>query len=150
LGRVTEVYSKLLELRWCFVALEQVWLHLVCCRSLGISSLEFDEVRRVVEGSDSVLNNQLGQLVARRRSQLEQDRQLEPVLPGLRQFPTQKELEKEPRKSSGQGVTRNWCQSASAGGKGAANLQAVPEIDRDDLVPTRILAGQLCWRGLVG
>jgi len=63
-GQVTEVYSCLLaQLRWCFVELEQVWLHFGLLSASGDIFFEFDEVRRVVEGSDLVLNNQLRQLV---------------------------------------------------------------------------------------
>jgi len=60
------------------VALEQVWLHSGLLSQSG-DFLEFDEVRRVVEGSDFgfELNSSWWW---RRRSQLEQDRQLEPVL----------------------------------------------------------------------
>lgn len=82
-GRVTEVYSRLLaELRWCFVALEQVWLQArLLSHSGDIFFLEFDEVRRVVDGSDLELVHQLGRVVERRRSQLEQDRQFNFVHP---------------------------------------------------------------------
>jgi pyruvate,water dikinase len=80
-GQVTEIYSQLLaHLRWCFVALEQVWLESGLLVQAGdIFFLEFDEVRRVVAGSDEVLINDLRQLVERRRSQLLQDSQLDPV-----------------------------------------------------------------------
>jgi len=80
-GRVTEVYSQLLaQLRWCFVALEEIWLQSGVLSQPGdIFFLEFDEVRRVVAGSDPALLQQLGQLVERRRSQFAQDSQLEPV-----------------------------------------------------------------------
>ncbi len=80
-GRVTEVYSQLLaQLRWCFVALEQIWLQSGVLSQPGdIFFLEFDEVRRVVAGSDPALLKQLGQLVERRRSQFAEDSQLEPV-----------------------------------------------------------------------
>lgn len=82
-GRVTEVYSRLLaELRWCFVALEQVWLQArLLSHSGDIFFLEFDEVRRVVDGSDLELVHQLGRVVERRRSQLDQDRQFNFVHP---------------------------------------------------------------------
>jgi pyruvate,water dikinase len=82
-GRVTEVYSRLLaELRWCFVALEQVWLESrLLSHSGDIFFLEFDEVRRVIDGSDLELVDQLGRVVQRRRSQLEQDRQFNFVHP---------------------------------------------------------------------
>jgi pyruvate,water dikinase len=80
-GRVTEVYSQLLaQLRWGFVALEQEELQAQLLSHSGdIFFLEFEEVRRVVAGSDSELINHLRQLVEIRRSQLEQDRQLEAV-----------------------------------------------------------------------
>ena len=80
-GRVTGIYSQLLaQLRWCFVALEEIWLQAGLLSQAGdIFFLEFDEVRRVVRESDSELLNQLGPLVAKRRSQLQQDRHLEPV-----------------------------------------------------------------------
>jgi len=82
-GRVTEVYSQLLaQLRWCFVALEQVWLQSGLLSESGdIFFLELDEVRWLVEGSDTVLLKQVGQIVEGRRSQLQQDSQLEPVPP---------------------------------------------------------------------
>jgi len=82
-GRVTEVYSQLLaQLRWCFVALEKVWLQSGLLSESGdIFFLEFDEVRQVVVGSDSSLLSQLGQLIQKRRSQLEQDSELETVPP---------------------------------------------------------------------
>ncbi|HCF28879.1 MAG TPA: pyruvate phosphate dikinase PEP/pyruvate-binding protein, partial [Cyanobacteria bacterium UBA11049] len=79
-GKVTEVYSRLLaELRWCFVALEEVWIRSGLLSLVGdIFFLEFDEVRRVVNGADSGF---ISGLVEARRSQLEQDRLLEPVPP---------------------------------------------------------------------
>lgn len=82
-GKVTEVYSRLLaELRWCFVALEGVWLESrLLSHSGDIFFLEFDEVRRVVDGSDLELVHQLGRVVERRRSQLAQDRQFNFVHP---------------------------------------------------------------------
>ncbi|MEB3179747.1 MAG: glycerol-3-phosphate acyltransferase [Nostocaceae cyanobacterium] len=82
-GRVTEVYSRLLaELRWSFVALERVWLELGWLREAGdIFFLEFDEIRGVVEGKDSGLAGQLGDLVERRRCQLAIDGKLESVPP---------------------------------------------------------------------
>jgi len=80
-GRVTQVYSQLLaELRWCFVALEKVWLQSGLLSESGdIFFLEFDEVRLLVAGSDSALRSQLKQLVQRRRTQFEQDSELKTV-----------------------------------------------------------------------
>ena len=82
-GRVTEVYSQLLaQLRWCFVRLEEIWLQSGLLSQVGdVFFLEFEQLRRVVAGTDGELLAQLGQLVESRRSQLERDRQLEPVPP---------------------------------------------------------------------
>jgi len=44
-GQVTEVYSCLLVSRWCFVELEQVWLHFGLLSASGDIFFEFDEVR---------------------------------------------------------------------------------------------------------
>jgi pyruvate,water dikinase len=135
-GQVTELYSQLLaDLRWCFVALEQVWLQSgLLSQSGDIFFLEFDEIRRVIIGSDSALNNQLRQLVQRRRSQLEQDSQLEPVPPLVYgNAPPAPEIA-SPAPLSADKVLHGI--GASAGQvegwvKVLRNLQAVPEIDRE-------------------
>jgi phosphohistidine swiveling domain-containing protein len=82
-GRVTEVYSQLLaELRWSFVALEQVWLELGLLAEAGdIFFLEFAEIRRLVESTDAVLRENVSQLIQYRRSQLDQNRQITAVPP---------------------------------------------------------------------
>ena len=82
-GRVTEVYSQLLaELRWSFVALEQVWLELGLLAEAGdIFFLEFAEIRRFVESTDAVLRENVSQLIQYRRSQLDQNRQITAVPP---------------------------------------------------------------------
>ncbi len=136
-GRVTEVYSQLLaRLRWCFVGLEAVWLQSGLLSQAGdIFFLEFDEVRRVVEGSDSVLMSQVGRLVEKRRSQLEQHRQLEPV-PSLvygNAPPLINSSLLTPRSSLLQGI------GASPGEiegrvKVLRSLQLLPEIDRETIL----------------
>jgi pyruvate, water dikinase len=80
-GRITEIYSRLLaELRWCFVALEQIWLKLERLREPGdIFFLEVEEVRRLVNNADSKLVGQLPELLQLRRSQLAEDNQLNPI-----------------------------------------------------------------------
>ncbi|MBW4633416.1 MAG: glycerol-3-phosphate acyltransferase [Iphinoe sp. HA4291-MV1] len=80
-GRVTEVYSQLLaQLRWCFVALEQVWLKSSLLEQPGdIFFLELEEVRRLVENFEPNFVEQLQDLVQLRRTQLAQDSQLNPV-----------------------------------------------------------------------
>jgi pyruvate,water dikinase len=137
-GRVTEVYSQLLaQLRWCFVELEQVWLQSGLLSESGdIFFLEFDEVRRVVEDSDSVLNNQLRQLVERRRSQLEQDSQLDPVPPlvygNTPPAPAAPAASAAPDKVlQGIGASPGQVQGRV---KVLRNMQAVPELDRETIL----------------
>ncbi|PMB02278.1 pyruvate phosphate dikinase PEP/pyruvate-binding protein, partial [Fischerella thermalis CCMEE 5328] len=62
-GRVTEVYSQLLaHLRWSFVALEQIWLNSSLLSETGdIFFLEFAEIRRLIEGIDTDLVEQLAE-----------------------------------------------------------------------------------------
>ena len=137
-GRVTEVYSQLLaQLRWCFVALEQIWLQSGLLSESGdIFFLEFDEIRRVVEGSDSALLNQLGQLVQRRRSQLEQDNQLDTVpllvygnvLPSL-MFDSR--VQRSQQVLQGIGASPGQVEGLVLV---LRNLQAVPEIDRETIL----------------
>ena len=77
-GRVTEVYSRLLaELRWSFIALEQIWLKSGLLRETGdIFFLELEEIGSLVAAADSEVSSQLPKLVANRRSQFEQDSQI--------------------------------------------------------------------------
>ena len=140
-GRVTEVYSQLLaELRWCFVGMEQVWLQSgVLAESGDIFFLEFEEIRRVITGSNSV--SLLGQLVRRRRSQFAQDSQLETV-PPLVYGNTPPQL-LTPNLNNSKLKTQN---SKLFQGIGASpgqfegrvrvlrNLQSAPEIDRDTIL----------------
>ncbi|OUL28462.1 glycerol-3-phosphate acyltransferase [Nostoc sp. 106C] len=80
-GRVTEVYSRLLaELRWSFVALEQIWLKSGLLRETGdIFFLELDEIGNLVAAADSEFRNQLQKLVQKRRSQFDQDSEINQV-----------------------------------------------------------------------
>ena len=77
-GQVTALYSKLLaELRWSFVALEQVWLQSGLLVKAGdIFLLNFAEIQQLIAHPTS--NPQLAQTIASRRSQLEGDRQTPP------------------------------------------------------------------------
>ncbi len=137
-GRVTEVYSKFqAELRWCFVALEQVWLKSGLLEHPGdIFFLELDEVRRLVEGFEPEFVEHLQDLVQLRRSQKAKDTQQNPVPPivygnnsltvPLRTaslYPDQM-LQGIPA-SPGQveGRVKVW-----------RNLQALPEIDRETIL----------------
>lgn len=83
-GQVTEVYSRLLaELRWCFVALEAIWLKSGLLTEVGdIFFLKLEEVRQTIRSSspiEATANIDHSQLIAQRRSQFEQDRQLDQV-----------------------------------------------------------------------
>lgn len=80
-GRVTEVYSQLLaHLRWSFVALEQIWLNSSLLGETGdIFFLEFAEIRRLIEGIDTDLVEQLTEIIKLRRSQLAEHAQINPV-----------------------------------------------------------------------
>ncbi|OUL32679.1 pyruvate phosphate dikinase PEP/pyruvate-binding protein [Nostoc sp. T09] len=80
-GRVTEVYSRLLaELRWSFVALEQIWLKSGLLKETGdIFFLELDEIGNLVAAADSEFSNQLQNLVQKRRSQFDQDSEINQV-----------------------------------------------------------------------
>ncbi|MEI6444444.1 MAG: glycerol-3-phosphate acyltransferase, partial [Nostocales cyanobacterium ELA583] len=77
-GRVTEVYSRLLaELRWTFLALEQIWLQSrVLLETEDIFFLKLDEIRNLVMNPDVAFRNQLLKLVGNRRSQFLQDSQI--------------------------------------------------------------------------
>ncbi|MGJ5676512.1 MAG: glycerol-3-phosphate acyltransferase [Nostochopsis sp.] len=80
-GRVTEIYSQLLaHLRWSFVALEQIWLNSSLLNEPGdIFFLEFAEIKRLIEGIDTDLVEQLSEIVKLRRSQLAEHGQINPV-----------------------------------------------------------------------
>ncbi|MBF2073414.1 MAG: glycerol-3-phosphate acyltransferase [Synechococcales cyanobacterium C42_A2020_086] len=80
-GRVTEVYSKLLaELRWSVVALEQRWLQAGILTQPGdIFFLTFAEIQQQIADPDAIRPT-LAPLIAQRRDQLDQDRQITPPL----------------------------------------------------------------------
>ncbi|MDF5719125.1 MAG: glycerol-3-phosphate acyltransferase [Rhizonema sp. PD37] len=137
-GRVTEVYSKFqAELRWCFVALEQVWLKSGLLEHPGdIFFLDLDEVRRLIDGFEPEFVEHLQDLVQLRRSQKAKDTQQNPV-PSIvygnnsltvplrtgNLYPDQM-LQGIPA-SPGQveGRVKVW-----------RNLQALPEIDRETIL----------------
>lgn len=82
-GRVTEVYSRLLaELRWSFVALEQLWLSSDLLSEAGdIFFLEFSEIRRLIVDGRQYEWERMPTLVEQRRSQLAQDQQMNSIPP---------------------------------------------------------------------
>jgi phosphohistidine swiveling domain-containing protein/glycerol-3-phosphate acyltransferase PlsY len=73
-GRVSEVYSRLLaELRWCFVALEELWIGEGLLLGKGdIFFLEVREIENLVAGIELDVRS----LVRQRRSQYEADTQI--------------------------------------------------------------------------
>ncbi|KAB8315093.1 pyruvate phosphate dikinase PEP/pyruvate-binding protein [Tolypothrix campylonemoides VB511288] len=137
-GQVTEVYSRLLaELRWCFVALEGIWLKSGLLHQPGdIFFLELEEVRRLVESFEPDFVEQLQDLVELRRTQLAQDSQLNPVpllvygnnppaFPFRTEIPSPDQVLQGIPASPGQAEGRV---------KVLRNLQAVPDIDRDTIL----------------
>lgn len=82
-GRVTEVYSRLLaELRWTFLALEEIWLQSrVLLQPGDIFFLELDEIRHLVIHPDVAVKNHLLELIVQRRSQFLQDSQILQIPP---------------------------------------------------------------------
>ncbi|MES1025863.1 glycerol-3-phosphate acyltransferase [Gloeocapsa sp. BRSZ] len=135
-GRVTEVYSQLLaHLRWRFVALERVWIASGLLESTGdIFFLEFEEVRRVVAGTDSKkLSYELQDLVTQRRSHLENDRILDAPFLVYGNSPPAPSAPSISSASLLQGI------GASPGRvegyvKVLRNLQGVSAIDRDTIL----------------
>ncbi|MEP0917430.1 glycerol-3-phosphate acyltransferase [Leptolyngbya sp. DQ-M1] len=79
-GKVTEIYSRLLaELRWRFVAIEQLWLKSgILSESGDIFFLTYAEIQQST-GSNPDFQAQFSQLIEQRRSQFEHDRQLSPI-----------------------------------------------------------------------
>jgi len=136
-GRVTEVYSRLLaELRWSFVALEKIWLKSGLLKESGdIFFLEFDEVRRLVAGSDSGLIAQLVKLVQLRRSQFVQDSE-------FTQIPLLVYGNAPPHPLAPSAIYSDQILQGIPASHGQAegrvkvlrNLQDIPEIDRDTIL----------------
>jgi pyruvate,water dikinase len=79
-GNVTEVYSRLLaELRWSFVALEDLWLESgVLAQTGDIFFLTYDEIRQGVTANAGVLPT-FSRLIEQRRSRFDDDRQITQV-----------------------------------------------------------------------
>ncbi|MFN6500670.1 MAG: glycerol-3-phosphate acyltransferase [Nostoc sp. DedQUE01] len=136
-GRVTEVYSRLLaELRWCFVALEKIWLKSGLLRKTDdIFFLDFDEVRHLVAGEDSSLIEKLVELVEFRRSQFFQDSEITQV-----PFVVYGNTPPHPLAPSAlysdqilQGIGASHGQ-VEGRVKVLRNLQDVPDIDRDTIL----------------
>ena len=78
-GKVTETYSRFLaELRWSFIALEQRWLESgILLESGDIFFIEFEEIRFLIEHIDVELVQELQNKIKIRRSQREEDSQIQ-------------------------------------------------------------------------
>jgi phosphohistidine swiveling domain-containing protein/glycerol-3-phosphate acyltransferase PlsY len=137
-GQVTEIYSRLLaELRWCFLALEKQWLHYGMLQQTGdIFFLEFEEIRQLIEAPNPDMLSRLQVLVLRRRSQLERDKEMNPVpllvygntppiipalMPALAPDQTLQGIPASPGQAEGRV-------------KVLRNLQDIPEIESDTIL----------------
>lgn len=136
-GRVTEVYSRLLaELRWSFVALENIWLKSGLLQNVGdIFFLDLDEVRRLVRGEDSKLIEELDKLVESRRSQFVQDSEFIQipllVYGNTPPHPLVPSALYSDQILQGIGASHGQAEGRV---KVLRNLQDVPEIDRDTIL----------------
>lgn len=141
-GEVTEVYSRLLaELRWSFVALENLWLTSGSLLTAGdLFFLEFEEIRQLIEQGEPATRGgreRLQDLIAQRRLRLEQDRELEtiPFLVYGNEPPppeTPSALIDQPSQQlqgigASLGQVEGWV-------KVVRNLSAIPEIDRETIL----------------
>jgi len=136
-GKVTEVYSRALaELRWCFVALEKVWLKSGLLEQPGdIFFLEFDEVRRLVENSEPEFVEHLQELIQLRQFQLTEDSRLNPVpllIYGNNPPALIQTISLSPDHIL-QGIPASPGQ-AEGTVKVLRNFQALPEIDQDTIL----------------
>ena len=136
-GKVTEVYSQLLaQLRWSFTALERQWLKSGILKASGdIFFLNFEEVRRLIAGTDSTLIERVPQLVVSRRNQLEEDRKLATVpYVVYGNSPPETILTSTVREGSllrGIGASPGLVEGEV---KILHNLQVIPEVDRQTIL----------------
>jgi pyruvate,water dikinase len=136
-GRVTQIYSQLLaHLRWCFVALESVWLQSgLLDSSEDIFFLEVAEIRRWVATDQPADREHLREVLQMRRSQLEQHRQLTtiPLLFYGNSPPAPLLTDSSPSQQRLQGIgassgqVEGWVRVLS-------NLQAASDIDRQTIL----------------
>ncbi|HEY9805692.1 MAG TPA: PEP-utilizing enzyme, partial [Candidatus Obscuribacterales bacterium] len=136
-GQVTAVYSQLLaELRWSFVALEKLWLEQGLLTAAGdIFFLKFEEIWRLIQQSDAELSSQVSTLIAERRSQLDQDSQLETVpalVYGNAPLTTLNVHQWQPsQKLQGIGASPGQVEGRV---KVLRSLQAIAEVDRETIL----------------
>ncbi len=144
-GRVTEIYSRLLaELRWSFVALEQIWRSSDLLSEAGdIFFLEFSEIRRLIVDARQYEWERVPTLVQQRRSQLEQDQHLDTVpllvygnAPPAPIFKTGTPPFPREAKEGQQILQGIGASSGKVEGrvKVLHNLQAIPDIDRNTIL----------------
>jgi phosphohistidine swiveling domain-containing protein/glycerol-3-phosphate acyltransferase PlsY len=136
-GQVGTVYGRLLaELRWSFVALEQLWLQTRQLSQPGdIFFLQIEEIRELVKAPTPDWVQRAQTLVVTRRSQREQDRQRSvPALVYGNEPPSMTfEPEMRPARQRFQGI------GASPGRvegevRVLQNLQFVPSIGRETIL----------------
>jgi pyruvate,water dikinase len=123
-------------LRWSFVALEKIWLKSGLLQNAGdIFFLNFDEVRRLVEGDDSRLIEELDKLVESRRSQFVQDSEFIQipllVYGNTPPHPLAPSALYSDQILQGIGASHGQAEGRV---KVLRNLQDVPEIDRDTIL----------------
>ncbi len=137
-GKVTEVYSHLLaELRWCFLALEKLWLESALLFEEGdIFFLKLAEISLLIAGADLELADGISELVRRRRSQLEQDGKITniPALiygntPSVAAFNTSNQQARN--KLQGIGASPGQVEGKI---KVLQNFQVVADIDRETII----------------
>jgi phosphohistidine swiveling domain-containing protein/glycerol-3-phosphate acyltransferase PlsY len=137
-GQITEIYSRLLaELRWCFIALEKQWLDYgVLQQKDDIFFLEFEEIRQLIEAPNPDILSRLQVLVLRRRSQLERNKEMNPmpllvygnappIIPALMPALAPDQILQGIPASPGQAEGRV---------KVLRNLQDIPEIESDTIL----------------
>ncbi|HYW19397.1 MAG TPA: glycerol-3-phosphate acyltransferase [Nodularia sp. (in: cyanobacteria)] len=136
-GRVTELYSRLLaELRWRFVAIEEIWLKSGLLKETGdIFFLELNQVRRLVAGDDVQIRKDLSDIVQFRRSQFDQDSQFNQIPLLVYGHTPPHPLPPSPLYSDQvlQGIPASHGQ-AEGRIKIVRNLQDLPEINRETIL----------------
>ncbi|WP_017652996.1 glycerol-3-phosphate acyltransferase [Fortiea contorta] len=136
-GRVTEVYSRLLgELRWSFIALEQILLESRLLQQTGdIFFLEIAEIRDIVTNNDEEFSYQLSNIVQLRRSQFLQDQEITQIPPLVYGNTPPHPLAPSALYSDQilQGIPASHGQ-AEGRIKVLRNLQNIPEIDRNTIL----------------
>ncbi|BAY96411.1 pyruvate phosphate dikinase PEP/pyruvate-binding protein [Tolypothrix tenuis PCC 7101] len=136
-GRVTEVYSRLLaELRWSFVALEEIWLKSGWLSQPGdIFFLEFEEIGSLIANPDLEISTQLHKLVQKRRSQFVQDGEITQIPLLVYGHTPPHPLPPSPLYSDQvlHGIPASHGQ-AEGKVKVLRNLQTIPEIDKETIL----------------